>query len=130
MLSSNIFQMNNQIELQITNLAITKQLILAFTEAFEICNYYDSNGINSPLNYDRFECLAAFGCIEKVKGNFQQVCQQIEFEKRWVMGYFAYEVNETFNTEVNLEDSESNIGAHTTPALRIISAQLLLPAAL
>ena len=33
------------------------------------------------------------------------------------------------NAPVNLEDSESNIGAHTTPALRIISAQLLLPAA-
>ena len=63
--------MNNQIELQINDLALTKQLILAFTEAFETCNYYDSNGINSPLNYDRFECLAAFGCIEKVKGSIK-----------------------------------------------------------
>ena len=30
------------------------------------------------------------------------------------------------NAPVSLVDSESNIGAHTTPALQIISAQLLL----
>lgn len=99
--------MNSQIELQITDLALTKQLILAFTEAFETCNYYDSNEINSPLNYDRFECLAAFGCIEKVKGNFKQICHQIEIEERWVMSYFAYETNEKFNTNTDLEDVEN-----------------------
>jgi len=99
--------MNSQIELQITDLASTKQQILAFTEAFEICNYYDSNEINSPLNYDRFECLAAFGCIEKVKGNFKQICHQIEIEERWVMGYFAYEINAQFNTNTEIEDREN-----------------------
>ncbi len=99
--------MNRPIELQITDLASTKQQILAFTEAFETCNYYDSNEINSPLNYDRFECLAAFGCIEKVKGNFQQICHQIESEKRWVMGYFAYEISEKFNKNTKVEDREN-----------------------
>jgi para-aminobenzoate synthetase component 1 len=113
--------MNSPIELQITDLAFTKLQILAFTEAFEICNYYDSNEINSPLNYDRFECIAAFGCIEKVKGNFKQICHQIEIEKRWVMGYFAYELNEKLNSDANLADCEN--GCYIPEILLVIRRQ-------
>ena len=94
--------MNSQINLPIIDLALTKRQLLALTEAFETCNYYDSNGINSPLNYDRFECLAAYGCIENLKGNFKQVCHQIENEKRWLMGYWGYDAHEKFNSDSEL----------------------------
>lgn len=94
--------MNSPINLPINDLAHTKGQLLAFTEQFDCCNYYDSNEIHSAMAYDRFECLAAYGCIEKINGTFDEVCHRIETENRWVMGYFGYELKEGFNSEHEL----------------------------
>lgn len=99
MLLSNTIKMANSKRIPISNLAFAKQQLLHFTEQFEICNYYDSNEIKSPLNYDRFECLAGFGCIEKIIGDFETVCEQIEQNQQWVMGYWGYDAHLKFENK-------------------------------
>ncbi len=99
--------MANSILIPIVSLVDTKQRLLNFTELFDVCNYYDSNGIKSPLNYDRFECLAGYGCIEKISGDFQTITAKIANETRWVMGYLGYDANLKFNTHETLSDEEN-----------------------
>lgn len=99
--------MGNSINITINNLVEVKQQLLNFTEQFDICNYYDSNEISSPLHHDRFECLVGYGCIEKIEGNFETICQSIENEKRWVMGYWGYEAHTKFKTSNNLNAVEN-----------------------
>lgn len=62
-----------------------------FSQQFECFNLYDSSQISAPLGYNRFEFVAAFGCVKKIGGNAAAICYLIDVTENWLFGYINYE---------------------------------------
>ncbi len=105
-LFSNILKVKKQFNLKIEQIDKIKNQLLNFSELFEICNLYDSNNLKAPLGYGRFEVLAAFGCIHKIKGDFDEITSYIHNCRQWIFGYIGYESSKKFYTKEAMSDKE------------------------
>ncbi len=100
--------MNQRIIHKFKNLSAIKQRLLNFSAHFETCNFYDSNGLKSPLDYGRFELLVSFGCLQKLEGTFQEITERMHQSKQWIMGYMSYDAHLKFNTSQQLNEADAH----------------------
>ncbi len=92
---------------QFDDLKEIKQALLAFSDMFDVCSIYDSNSIQAPLNYGRYELVAGFGCRERLIGNFDTITSQIDTNRDWIFGYMGYESHLKFYTSKDMDITET-----------------------
>jgi para-aminobenzoate synthetase component 1 len=90
--------------INITDSAIFKQKILAWSQQFREIIYLDSN--DYPSQYSNYDCILAVDAFTSIKTDFNNAFEDLkqyqQTTKDWIFGYLGYDLKN------NVEDLQSN----------------------
>ncbi len=96
--------MSNSLCFDMENYENTVAKLYHFSQLFERYNVYDSALISAPLGYNRFQFLAAYGCVKELKGKAIQIFKYLDESKHWLFGQINYEAKNDFSKNADSEN--------------------------